>query len=122
MNIKQHHFILGVSTQWNLTFFMTGRLLEQQEQVAIYAVLHDTAVCKDYYPHLDLKERQWVMLDQLTKVLEPLQIATTIFGYEVNTLSSIIYPVLCGLIRNHIKTDDKEIPATDCFQVLQSSW
>ena len=96
MNIKQHHFIQGMSTQWNLTFFMTGHLLEQQ--VAIYAVLHDAAVSKDYYQHLDLKEHQWVMLDQLTKVLEPLQIATTVFGYEVNTLSSIIYLVLHGLI------------------------
>ena len=75
---------------------MTGRLLEQQ--VAIYAVLHDAAVSKDYYQHLDLKEHQWVMLDQLTKVLEPLQIATTVFGYEVNNLSPIIYPVLHGLI------------------------
>lgn len=50
MNIKQRHFIQGVSTQWNLTFFMTGRLLEQQ--VAIYAVLRDAAVSKDYYQHL----------------------------------------------------------------------
>ena len=68
---------------------MIDRLVEQR--VAIYADLHDAAVSKDQYQHLDLKEDQWVLLEQLTKVLEPLQMATTVFSYEVNTSSSIIY-------------------------------
>ena len=93
---------------------MIDRLVEQQ--VAIYAVLHDAAVSKDHYQHLDLKEDQWVVLEQLTKVLEPLQIATTVFGYEVNTSSSIIYPILHGLIRNHLKIDDKDVPAIKHFK------
>ena len=30
-----------------------------------------------------MKEDQWVLLEQLTKVLELLQMATTVFGHEV---------------------------------------
>ena len=114
LNIKQHHLIQDVSTRWNSTFFMIDRLVEQQ--VAIYAVLHDAAVSKDQYQHLDLKEDQWVLLQQLTKVLEPLQMATTVFGYEVNTSCSIIYPVLHGLIRNHLKINDKDVAAVKHFK------
>ena len=43
-----------------------------EQQVDIHAVLHDAAVSKDHYQHLDFKEDQWVLLEQLTKVLEPL--------------------------------------------------
>ena len=75
LNIKQHHLIQDVSTRWNSTFFMIDRLVEQR--VAIYAVLHDAAISKDQYQHLYLKEDQWVLLEQLTKVLEPLQIVTS---------------------------------------------
>ena len=114
LNIKQHHLIQDVSTRWNSTFFMIDRLVEQR--VAIYAVLHDATVSKDQYQHLDLKEDQWVLLEQLTKVLEPLQMATTVFSYEVNTSSSIIYPVLHGLIRNHLKINDKDVPAVKHFK------
>ena len=80
-----------------------------EQGVEIYAVLHDAAVSKDLYQHLDLKEDQWLLLEQLTKVLEPLQMANTIFICEVNTLSSIIYPVLHGLIWNHLKINDKDV-------------
>ena len=52
-----------------------------------------------------------MLLDQLAKVLKPLQMATTVFGYEFNVLSLIIYPVLHGLIRNHLKADDNNVPA-----------
>ena len=76
-----------------------------------------------------MKEDQWALLEQLAKVLEPLQMATTVFGYEVNTSSSIIYLVLHGLIRNHLKIDGKDVPAvkhfkkqvsqdlTECFEI-----
>ena len=114
LNIKQHHLIQDVSIRWNSTFFMIDRLVEQR--VAIYAVLHDATVSKDQYQHLDLKEDQWVLLEQLTKVLEPLQMATTVFSYEVNTSSSIIYQVLHGLIRNHLKINDKDVPAVKHFK------
>ena len=73
------------------------------------AALHDATVSKDQYRHLNLKKYQWVFLEQLTKVLEPLQMANTIFVCGVNTSSSIIYPVQHRLIRNHIKSNDKDV-------------
>ena len=71
---------------------MINRLLEKG--IAIYAVLHDPAISKDQYQQLYLKDDQWGLQKQLTKVLKPLQMTTTVFGYEFNVLSSIIYPVL----------------------------
>ena len=112
LNIKQHHLIQDVSTRWNSTFFMINRLVEQQ--VAFYAFLHDAAVSKDQFQHLDLKEDQWVLLEQLSKVLEPLQMTTTVFGYDVNT------SVLLRLIRNHLKIDDMVVPAVKHFNKLVS--
>ena len=32
-----------------------------------------------------MKEDQWVLLEQLTKVLELLQMTTTVFGHDVNS-------------------------------------
>ena len=51
----------------------------------MWSYMHDAAVSKNQHQHLDLKD-QWALLEQLAKVLEPLQMATTVFGYEVNTL------------------------------------
>ena len=109
LKVEQHHLIQDVSTRWNSTFFMIDHFMEQK--VVIYAVLHDPAVSKDQYQQLYLKDDQWALLDQLTKVLKPLQIVTTVFGYEFNVSSSIIYLVLHGLIRNHLKPDDNDAPA-----------
>jgi len=44
--------------------------------------LHDPAISKDQYQQLYLKDDQWGLLEQLTKVLKPLKMATTVFGYE----------------------------------------
>jgi len=107
--VEQHYLIQDVSTRWNSTFFMINHLLEQR--IAIDAVLHDPAVSKDQYQQLYLKDDQWGLLEQLTKVLKPLQMATTVFGYGCNTSSSIIYPVLHGLLQNHLKADGAGVPA-----------
>ena len=37
-----------------------------EQQVVIYAILYDATVSKDQYHHLDIKEDQWVLLEQLT--------------------------------------------------------
>ena len=110
LKVEQHHLIQDVSTRWNSTLFMIERLIEQK--VTIYAVLHDSAVSIDQYQQLYLKDDHWLLLDQLAnKVLKPLQMATTVFGYEFNVSSSIIYPVLHGLIQNHLTADANDVSA-----------
>ena len=95
LGIPVHHLIQDVATQWNTTYYMAERLCEQH--VAIYAVLLETTVAKGAYKHLDLKEDQWLLLSQLTALLEPLQMATTVLGLEQNSSCSIVYPVINGL-------------------------
>ena len=47
MNIKEYHLIQDVVTRWNLVHFMFERL--QEQQWAIYAVLHDEYTAKCVY-------------------------------------------------------------------------
>jgi len=67
--------IQDVFTLWNSTFLMCQCLLEQRW--AIYAVSYDEHGTQGQYKHLHLKEEQWNLMEQMVKVLGPLQIATT---------------------------------------------
>ena len=50
LNVKEHHLIQDVATTWNLVYFMFERL--QEQQWAIYAVLHDEQVTEAKYRSL----------------------------------------------------------------------
>ena len=107
LEVPQHHLIQDVSTRWNSTYFMLGCLAEQR--VAIYTVIHDSAFTK---LHLDLKDSQWDLLSQMVTVLKPLQIATTVFSSDLNVSCSIIYPVVTGLLFNHLIVSEDDVLAT----------
>lgn len=109
LGIPSHCLIQDVRTRWNSTFFMFERLTEQR--VAIYAVMHDATVTKAEHKHLDLKEDQWELLSQMVTVLKPLQMATTVFSLEQNASCSIVYPVINGLLFNHLVGAEGDLPA-----------
>ena len=48
----------------------------------VCAVLSDTTVTKRQDRTLDLTAQQWVLLEELAKLLEPLEIATVLFCTE----------------------------------------
>ena len=110
MNIPQHCLIQDVTTRSNSTYFMYERLAEQRW--AIYAVIHDEQVTSSKYRYLDLNSDQWDLLSQMAVVLKPLQIATTALCKEQN----IDTPVVNGLLKCHLKNDDKDLVALKRFK------
>ena len=100
MNVPKHHLIQDVVTCWNSTFIMFQRLLEQRW--VVYAILHDERGSQSQYKHLHLKEEQWNLMDHMVTVLEPLQIAGTALCETEIVSCSLIYPVINGLLKNHL--------------------
>ena len=65
---------------------------------------------------LVLKEEQWNLIEQMVKVLEPLQIATTALC-ETQTVSCLlIYPVVNRLLKNHLLIGEDDLPAVKRFK------
>ena len=64
-------------THWNSTFYMIRSLLENRWPIT--AVLSDETITKRQYRYLDLTCENWLLLEDLFKVLEPLEIATVFF-------------------------------------------
>jgi hypothetical protein len=116
LGIQPHSLIQDISTRWNSTYFMYERLAEQQ--IAIYAVLHDTAITRPDHRQLDLKQDQWELLSQMVVVLKPLQVATTVISNEKNVCCSIIYPIVQGLLLNHLIVKDDDLVAVRRFKEI----
>ena len=114
LNIPQHQLIQDVSTRWNSTYFMYERIAEQRW--AIYAVIHDEQVTPSDKRHLDLKPEQWDLLSQLVVVLKPLQVATTVLSGDQNVSSSLVHPVVDGLVKNHLKTEGGDLAMVKRFK------
>ena len=117
MRLESHNLIQDVSTQWNSTFYMVERLVEQRWPIT--AVLSDHTVTKPGDRYLDLKSEQWEILSALKEVLHPLQVATTYFSQEYNVSTSALYPVLYGLLQKLSDSEDdlpciKECKAKIC--------
>ena len=116
MGIPQHKLIQDVSTRWNLTYFRYEQLIRQRW--TIYAVIHDEQVTPSSQRNLDLKTEQWDLLDQLVVVLKPLQIATTALSKDENISSSLIYPVVNGLVKNHLNHVSTDLPTIKRFKEI----
>ena len=65
---------------------------------------------------LDLKPEQWDLLSQLVVVLKPLQVATTVLSGDQNVFSSLVHPVVDGLVRNHLNTDGGDLAMVKRFK------
>lgn len=64
----------------------------------------------------DLKDAQWELLPQLVVGLKPLQMATTVFSSDLNVSCSIIYPIINGLLCNHLVVGEDDISAVRHFK------
>ena len=114
LNLPQHSLLQEVSTRWNSTYFMYERLAEQR--LAVYAVIHDEKVTPVDKRYLDLNADQWDLLSQLLVVLKALHVATKALSLERNVSSSLIYPVIHGLINCHLKADTADLPTIQKFK------
>ena len=116
MSVPKHHLVQDVVTRWNSTFLMFQRLLEQRW--VVYAVLHDERGSQSQYKHLLLKEEQWNLMEQMVAVLEPLQIATTALCETQIVSCSLIYPVINGLLKNHLVSGEGDLPTVRRFKEI----
>ena len=61
---------------------------------SVSAVLSDATVTKRHHCTLDLTAHQWVLLEELAKLLEPLEVATVFFCTEKKESLSCILPIM----------------------------
>ena len=79
----------------------------------VTAVLSDDRVTKCSDRSLDLKSDQWVLAEQLVKVLHPIEVAIAFLSSEENASLSCVLPVIYGLV-DALKTVsdlEDELPA-----------
>ena len=92
MNMDQQKLKMDCTTRWNSTLYMIQRLVANRWPVS--AVLSDTTVTKRQDRTLDLTAHQWVLLEELAKLLEPLETATVFFCTERKVSISCILPIM----------------------------
>jgi len=92
MNMDQQKLKIDCATRWNSTLYMIKRLVATRWPVS--AVLSDTTVTKRQGRTLDLTAHQWVLLEELAKLLEQLEVATVFFCTERKVSISYILPIM----------------------------
>ena len=103
---REHALIQCCKTRWNSIYNMFARLLEQRW--AITAVLSDRSVTKPGDArNLELRDDYWRMMEEIEPVLKALEVATTASCAEEVVSLSDVYPVVCGLMKEHLQATSR---------------
>lgn len=107
--------IQDVITRWNSSYLMLRRLLLLKEPITLVAA--DATMRPDTQRHhaKNLRDDEWYLAQELTKILEPLAQATELWCGEKYVSISITYPVLSGLIKKLVRSAD-DLPALSTFK------
>ena len=98
--------VQDVATRWNSSYLMMKRLLDLR--VALYAVIFDDKVTKSSdRQKLDIKDGDWLTMEKLIVVLEPLAEATELLTKEDVPTASSVYPLLAHLLKGLQVAEDK---------------
>ena len=84
------------------------RLCEQQRVVS--DIMLDPSLTKKDDMYMLLKENEWKTMAEISKVLQQLTKVTTYMSTESNVSTSVVYPIVCSLIRKHISANADDIP------------
>nr|XP_054758013.1 E3 SUMO-protein ligase ZBED1-like [Lytechinus pictus] len=109
MGQDKKRLISSVKTRWNSVLEMLERL--QETRWPVCGVLSDRTLTKwADASTLELKDDQWALIEMLVPCLRPLKVATEVLSAEENVSSSIVLPIISGLLDNHLTTnqDDSE--------------
>ncbi|XP_067283546.1 E3 SUMO-protein ligase ZBED1-like [Pseudorasbora parva] len=98
MGTVEHKLIHDVAVRWNSSYHMIERLLEQQWPVV--ATLSDPEITQRGKHHLDLKNDQWILLEELKEVLQPYEQATVFLSGQSYVTASVLPPLLKGLLKS----------------------
>ena len=102
MSVKEHALIQCCQTRWNSIYGMFERLTEQRW--AVCAVLSDRSVTKPVDArNLELKDEYWRLMEEMDPVLKALAMATTATCGEEAVSISVVYPMVCGLMNEHLQ-------------------
>lgn len=115
MNINKKKLIQHCATKWNSVFHMLQCLIEIRWLIT--AVLSDESVTKRSDKHLDLTTAQWSLAEELVKILEPFDVATTVLCGEEKSTISCTLPIIFELLQ-HVELDSQEgttLPAITHF-------
>ena len=83
-------------TRWNSTLYMIQSLLHNRWPLT--AVLADDTVTRRQYRYPELSSANWLILEDVSKVLKHLEIATVFLSAENNVSISAVLPVVHGLL------------------------
>ena len=102
MNVAEKKLVLSCATHWNSVFYMLQRL-----RWPISALLSDDNVTKRSDRYLDLSNEQWVLAEELVKLLKPFEVATTFLCGEAQSIVSSTLPIIHGLTE-YLEPDDAD--------------
>ena len=83
-------------THWNSTLYMIQSLLCNRWPLT--AVLADDTVTRRQYRYLELSSANWLILEDVSQVLEHLEVGTVFLSAENNVSISAVLPVVHGLL------------------------
>ncbi len=96
-----------VPTRWNSTFHMISSLIPNR--TGIYTVLHNKEFTKpDVAKKLEIKTEHWALIEKLCEVLKPFDIATSQLSGELYPTLGSVYPLIYGVIGNHLLVKDSD--------------
>lgn len=98
MGTAEHKLIQDVAVRWNSSYYMIERLLEQRWPVV--ATLSDPDITQRGKHYLDLKNDQWILLEELEEVLKPCEQATVLLSGQSYVTASVLQPLLKGLLKS----------------------
>ena len=84
------------------------------------AVLSDETITKWQYRYLDLSSDNWMILEDLVKPLQSLEVATMFLSEEHNTSLSAVLPIVHGQVSQLVSTKDDSVTMRH-FKVTVSS-
>ena len=98
--------IQDVSTRWNSVFYMLQRLVRLK--LPIMAVLEDDSVTpKPEHRALLLKDKMWILAEDLVKVLTPAERATALLGGQNYVTVAFVLPIISSLVKHLQKEETK---------------
>ena len=80
-------------------------------RAGIYCVLHNKDFTKpETARKLEIKNEHWVLMEKLCEVLKPFEVATSQLSGELYPTLGSVYPLIHGILENHLMPKDVDPP------------